>query len=114
MHIITRESGNWTTGAKKGLSHKGVEYLRASIPMSVFNVGVTLSGDKMFWAKNTAAGESYAEKWFKHFEKDNGTKEYFTLLSVIPSVDTPKARVDAQQRAIMQEMLWIQNNLIGK
>lgn len=114
MHIITRTGDNWTTGAKKGFRNKGVEYLRASLPMSIYNLGITLSGDKMFWAKNTTSGESYAELWMQHFEKDNGTPEYFTLLSVIPGIDTPKARVEAQQKAIMQEMVWIQTHILNK
>jgi len=120
MDIINRGSitnnGQWTSGAQKGShNYKGVEYLRASLPESIFHLGITLSGDKDFWyGELRASGASKAEAWFHHFIKDNGTKEYFTLLSIVPSAQTPKARILKQQQAIMKEAFWIQDNIINK
>lgn len=119
MNIINRESsGNYTKEAiKHGGNHKGIQYLRGSIPIALYNAGIHVSGEEKFWTGDVKAGklkgQSRAEAWMYRFTKyHNGDKDLYTLLSLMPSEHTPLVTINSQAIALAVETRWIEENLI--
>ena len=117
-NIITKSDGNWMNSAIKGGRHyKGLEYLRAALPMAVYNAGIHASGDDKFWIGNVLngkfKGQSRASVWQHRFEKyHQGDKTLYTLLSIQPSAKTSLHTIQAQAVALAIESRWIEDNLI--
>ena len=116
--IIIRNPGNWTNQAiSNGHKHKGVEYLRASLPITIYEAGIKFSGSPRFWLDNVTMGklqgQSRAEAWmnrFKKFHEESPT--FYTLLSIQVSPDTPDSTKLAQDLALAIEVRWITDNLL--